>query len=156
MDTIGPTTILMAWWTEDASQISSYSASCSERLPIEQSQNNTQLIVAVGHIQSVSVLKFTNKSINSVRVSQLLPLTSYRCCLIEYNINNSFTAEVCRNTITINSGPPVFDSEGCSNNSHIGSIASLFVMMLLGLLCTLLLFLLVIKLGKHGEKITHW
>ena len=150
----------MAWWTEDASQISSYSASCSERLPIEQSQNNTQLIAAVGHMQSVSVLKFTDKSINSVRVSQLMPLTSYRCCLIEYNINNSFTAEVCRNTITINSGPPVFDSlaEGCPNNSHniIGSIASLFVMMLLALLCTLLLFLLVIKLGKHGEKITHW
>lgn len=109
-------------------------------------------------MQSVSVLNFTDKSINSVRVSGLLPLTSYRCCLVEYNINNSFTAEVCQNTMTIsNSGPPVFDSVGCpSTNSHVGSIVSLFVMMLLALLCTLLLFLLVIKLGKHGEKITHW
>lgn len=148
MDAIGPTIIQVAWWTEHASQVSRYTASCNY---------DNAVTTEVGHMQSVSVLNFTDKSINSIRVSQLLPLMSYRCCLVEYNINNSFTAEVCQNTMTIsNSGPPVFDSVGCPNNSHVGSIVSLFIMMLLALLCTLLLFLLVIKLGKHGEKITHW
>ena len=156
MDAISPTAIQVVWWTEDASQVSRYSASCN---------NNYEngVVITVEHMQSVLVLNFTDKSINSVRVSQLLPLTSYRCCLVEYNINNSFTAEVCKNTMTIiNSSPPdpVLDSvHGCpstNSTSHVGSIASLFVMMLLALLCTVLLFLLVIKLGKHGEKVTHW
>ncbi len=157
MDALGPTMIRVAWWTEDASLVSRYSVLCSESLA-SKLQNNT-VVTDIEYMQSVTVLNFTNKSINSVRVSRLLPHTNYRCCLVQYNINNNFTAEVCRNAITllqINCGPPVSDSVGCPNNNHVGSIASLFVMLLLAFLCTLLLVLLVVKQARNGEKITHW
>ena len=158
MDAIGSTAVRVAWWTEDGSWISRYSISCSENLT---SKRNSTMATGVGHMQSAVVLDFKAKSINSVdlEVSQLLPFTNYSCCLIEHYINTTFNAEVCQHTTTlpqVNSDRPVCDSTDCPNDSHIGSTVSLFVMLLLAMLCILLLTLLVIKQGKDGEKITHW
>ena len=159
MDAIGSTTIRVAWWTGDKSQVSRYSVSCCESLANKQ---NDTVVTDVGHIQNVTVLDFMDRSINSIRVGQLLPFTRYRCCLVEHYVNSTITAEVCQHTIMLlpitRIAPPVSNSESveCPNNSHVGSTVSLFVMMLLGLFCTLLLTLLVIKQGKDGQKITHW
>ena len=153
MDAIGSTRIRVAWWTEDASQVSRYSVTCYE------SQTNEQHVVTgVGYIQNVTVLNFMDQSINSITVDQLMPSTRYRCCLVEYHVNNTFTAEICQHIITLIPTTRVnhLVSMDCSNNSHVGATVSLFVMMLLALLCTSLLALLVIKQGKDGEKITHW
>ena len=147
MDAIGSTRIRVAWWTEDASQVLRYSILCYE----SQTTN----------IQNVTVSNFMDQSVNSVTVGQLMPSTRYRCCLVEHHINNkscTFTAEVCQHAITgisttqMNHGA----SMEHSNNGCVGAAVSLFVMMLLALVCTLLLTLLIIKQGKDGEKITHW
>ena len=163
MDAVGSTAIRVAWWTEDGSQVSRYSVSCSE---IPASKQNTIMVTDVGRTWSVTILDFVDRSINSIQVSQLLPSTSYRCCLVEHYINNTFTTKVCQHIITlhallqVNCDPPVSDHDSesvdCPNSSHVGSTVSLFVMMLLALLCTFLLVLLFLKQGQDGKKITQW
>ena len=154
MDAIGSTRIRVVWWTEDASQVSRYSVSCYESLT-----NKQHVVTGVGYIQDVPVLSFMDQSINSVTVGHLMPSTRYKCCLVEHHVNNTFTAEVCQHIISLAPTSQInhlASTDSCCNNSHVGATVSLFMMMLLALLCTSLLMLLVIKQGKNGEKITHW
>ena len=153
MDAIGSTGIRVAWWTEDASQVLRYSVSCYKSWT-----NKQRMLTGVGRIQNITVLNFMDQSINSVTVEQLMPSTRYQCCLVEHHVNNIHTVEVCQYEITLASTTQFnhLASKDCSHDSNIGAIVSLFVMMLLALVCTSLLTLLVIKQGKDGEKITHW
>ena len=150
VDATGSTTIQVAWWTEDALVVAWYTVSCHV-FPAENLTN------VASHTQNVTV--FTDQSINSAIVHQLIPTTRYRCCLAEHYVNNTLnsTAEVCKQAITLR---PTTQVDGPamqgSTNSPAGATVSLFVMMLLALLCTSLLLIVFMKQGRDREKIAGW
>ena len=142
----GANSLHVAWWSGDASVVAKYSILCST---LHTASNKTA-------IDQHRVTQFTDEAINSLNVDNLVPLTTYNCCIAEYGMDNS-RREVCKTATT---SPADDCQQGSTQNLSpiVGAaILSLLVMLLITLLCTSILCMVVVKQKKDGKKIrTIW
>jgi hypothetical protein len=102
------------------------------------------------------VEQFTDNAINSLRVDDLAPQTAYNCCIAEYGIDNSYSA-VCKMAITPSIASDCQrENSSSSLNPVVGAAISLFVMLLITLLCTSVLFVIAVRQRQDGKKIGNW
>ena len=131
----------MAWWTSDATVVMRYTVSCSSlkaNLKVEQ-----------------SVEQFTDSAINFLSVDNLVPQTTYNCCIAEYGIDNSNSA-VCKTATTLPVAGDCQQGNSSSLNPVVGAAISLFVMLVITLLCTLALFMIAVRQSQNGRRIQKW
>ena len=162
IDAVRSYRIQIVWWTDDSSQVSNYSLSChalsvlSEH-PADREQNGIAETAGseLEHGQIIlNVSNFKDHSINRVNVDGLVPRTRYRCCLYEHYVDHTFTADVaCQIKITTAVNCTALKPTDCS---LLGVTVSLFVMLVIAMMCTLLLFKLFLKQGEYLRKIARW
>lgn len=131
----------MAWLASDATVVMRYSVSCSAlkaNLKVEQ-----------------SVEQFTDSAINSLSMDNLILQTTYNCCIAEYGIDNSYSA-VCKMATTLSVASDCQQGNSSSLNPVVGATISLFVMLLITLLCTSVLFMIAVRQRQDGRRIEKW
>ena len=83
------TKLQIVWWSDNSSSIvERYFVSCYYH-PLTENQQ------VVEH----NVTMFYENAINTIAFHQLIPLTKYTCCVVEYLFDNT-TTEACTNVTT--------------------------------------------------------
>lgn len=140
----GVNSLHVAWWISDATMVMRYTVLCSAL----RDRANVQ-------VERI-VEQFTDNAINSLSVDDLAPWTTYNCCIAEYGIDNSYSA-VCKTAITSSvAGDCQQGNSSSSLNPVVGAAISLFVMLLITLLCTSVLFMIAVRQWQDGKKIEKW
>ena len=140
----GVNSLHVAWWTSDATVVTRYSVLCSAL------RDRTNLKV------ERSVEQFTDSAINSLSVDDLAPQTTYNCCVSEYGIDNSYST-VCKMATTLSIANDCQQGNGSTSLSPaIGAAISLFLMLLITLLCTSILFMIAVRQRQDGNRIEKW
>ena len=85
-------------------------------------------------------------AINIVTFSQLLPSSKYSCCVTELGSVYGSSTKVCKEAKT-------FPKVVCSTPA---TTISLFMVLVVVLLCTLVLVAVIVKQGKNGRRIVAW
>lgn len=131
----GTNNLQLMWWIDNKSMASRYTVSCS-------------IVSNMNIVIKKNVTFVVEGTINMANIGQLLPSTRYNCCVIEYNVDGTFS-EVCKVAVT---------QVGEQTNSSFasGATISLFAMILIMLLCISVLLLIIRKQGEDGKRIVNW
>ena len=139
---MGANSLHVAWKTGNATLVLNYTISCSAlkaNLKVEQ-----------------CVEQFSDNAINSLSVDDLAPQTAYNCCIAEYSINGN-RSTVCKTAKTLSVASDCQQGNSSSSlNPVVGAAISLFAMLLITLLCTSVLFVVIMKQRKDGKTIETW
>ena len=141
----GANSLHVAWWSGDASVVARYSILCST---LYTASSKTA-------IDQHRVTEFTDGAINSLNMDNLVPLTTYNCCVAEYSVDNG-CHEVCKTATTSSPADDCQQGNTQSLSPIVGAAISLFVMLLITLLCTSILCMVVVKQRKDGKNIRIW
>ena len=136
----------MAWWSSDATMVVRYSVLCSP-LHAQVQINKTE--------DERRVEQFIDGAISSQSVNNLVPQTTYNCCVVEYNIDNRYSA-ACRLAATLSAASDCQQGNTGSLNRTVGAAISLFVMLLITLLCTSILSVVAMRQRQDGKRIEKW
>ena len=141
----GVNSLHVTWWISETTVVMRYTILCSAL----RDRANVQI--------EQTVKQFTDNAINSLSVNDLAPQTTYNCCVIaEYGIDNSYSACKKATTSSIASDCQQGNSSSSSLNPIVGAAISLFVMLLITLLCTSVLFMIAMRQWQDRKKIKIW
>lgn len=142
----GVNSLHVAWWISESTVVMRYTVSCSA-------------LRDRANVQIEQIMKqFTDNAINSLSVNDLAPQTTYNCCIAEYGIDNSYSA-VCKTATTSSIASDCQQGNSGSSSSLnpvVGAAISLFVMLLITLLCTSVLFMIAMRQWQDRKKIKIW
>lgn len=140
----GVNSLLVAWWSSKATLVMRYSVFCSSL----HAQVQTNKAEAEQNVE-----QFNDSAINSLSVNNRVPRTTYNCCVAEYSIDNSYSI-VCKMATTLSAASQ--QGNMTNVNRTVGAAISLFVMLLITLLCTSILSLVAMRQRQDGKRIQKW
>ena len=145
--TTGTNSIQVAWLISDAVSVPvRYSISCSTLDAMKKNKPSDLYYVT----------PFNNSFIKSKTVNDLVPYTTYNCCIAEYHgVNNNISVVVCKMTTTLSERQEP-QRNSSSFSSTLSAAIALSVMLFIALLCTSILIAIIMKQSNDGTKIQKW